>query len=154
MALEMPSEETCLCYDRQTGQIVGVARSVLEAAERGDGEKTLERPEWEQEEVDLARAIAQDDGSRFLDAPDKFDFHEYRHMERFIGTVPDEHTAAQLWRAIKGKGAFRYFKDTVHRLGLQDEWYRYRDRAMKEFVIEWAETNHVPFVDDNARPKV
>ena len=152
MTLEMPSEETCLCYDRQTGQIVGVARSVLEALERGVGEKTLERPDWDSEEVDLARAIAQDDESRFVDAPDKFDFHEYHQMERFIGTISDEHAAAQLWRAIKGKGAFRYFKDTIHRLGLQDEWYRYRDRAMKEFVIEWAEAKHVPYVDDSPQP--
>jgi hypothetical protein len=34
-------------------------------------------------------------------------------MERFIGTVENAEAAEQLWRAIKGKGAFRYFKDTA-----------------------------------------
>lgn len=45
----------------------------------------------------------------------------YRHMEEFIGSVADADAADQLGRAIRGKGAFRYFKDTLHRLGLQDQ---------------------------------
>ena len=65
--------------------------------------------EWEKEEVEIARAVVEE-SERFVKAPGKFDFHEYRQMERFIGTVQDNTTAEQLWRAIKGKGAFRYFK--------------------------------------------
>jgi hypothetical protein len=150
-ALEMASEEICLRYDRQTGSIVTVDRSVLEAAEEGEEETLTDLPDWQKEEVELTRAIANDDGTRFLDAPDKSNFHEYRHMERFIGTVEDEQSAEELRRAIKGKGAFRYFKDSARRLGLLDQWYRYRDKAMKEFVIEWAQASQVPFEDDSAR---
>src|SRR5262245_42861563 len=69
-------------------------------------------------------------------------------MERFIGTVEDDDAVNQLWRAIKGKGAFRYFKDTAHRLGLLEQWYGYRDEAMKECIVAWAEANNVPIVDD------
>jgi hypothetical protein len=64
--------------------------------------------------------------------------------------LSDQETADQLWRAIKGKGAFRYFKDTLHRLGIQDEWYRCRDEAIKKFVIGWAEANHVLYEDNTA----
>jgi Uncharacterised protein family (UPF0158) len=71
-------------------------------------------------------------------------------MERFIGTVENAGAAEQLWRAIKGKGAFRYFKDTASRLGLLKQWYQYRDEAMREFVRDWAEAHQVPFVDDAA----
>ena len=80
--------------------------------------------------------------------PSKFDFDEYRQMERFIGTLEDSAAAEELWRAVKGKGAFRYFKDTANRLGLLKQWYRYRDEAMKEFVSDWAEANKIPIVDD------
>jgi hypothetical protein len=52
-------------------------------------------------------------------------------MEEFIGSVADADAAEQLGRATRGKGAFRHFKDTLHRLSLQDQWYRYRDEAMK-----------------------
>jgi hypothetical protein len=53
-----------------------------------------------------------------------------------------------LRQAIRGKGAFRYFKDTVHRLNLLDAWYAYRDKTMKEFVIAWAEEHQVPYAED------
>ena len=68
--------------------------------------------------------------------------------EQFIQSWPDESVAGQLWRAIKGKGAFRYFKDTLHRLGIEKRWYEYRDKAMKDFIISWAEDNGVAYVDD------
>jgi hypothetical protein len=74
-------------------------------------------------------------------------------MERFIGTVESAEEAEQLWRAIKGKGAFRYFKDTASRLGLLEDWFRYRDESMKEFVVEWAEANHVTYEDDTRKER-
>lgn len=100
--------------------------------------------------MEIARAVCDDNGERFIDAPDKFDFHEYHHVECFIETLEDREAADGFWRAIKGRGAFRYFKDTADRLGLLDRWFRYRDEAMKEFVISWAEANNVPFEDDMA----
>ena len=106
--------------------------------------------DWEKEEVEIAKAIVKDPGERFVVAPAKFDFNEYRQMERFIGMVEDSAAAEQLWRAIKGKGAFRYFKDTASRLGVSKQWYHYRDNAMKEFVRDWAEAHQIPVVDDTA----
>jgi hypothetical protein len=69
-------------------------------------------------------------------------------MERFIRDLSDQDAVEQLWRAIKGRGAFRHFKDTAARLGLLHQWYDYRDDAMKRFVIDWAEANDVPYEDD------
>ena len=105
-------------------------------------------PDWQKPELEIARAIAADSGERFVAPPDKFDFNEYCHMERFIGTVEGAGAAEQLWRAIKGKGAFRYFKDTASRLGLLERWFQYRDDAIKEYVTDWADANRVPYVDD------
>jgi hypothetical protein len=145
LEFDLPDHHTR--YDRETGRIVTVEKSVLQSAEDGDVEALASLPEWQKPEVEIARAILADTGERFIDPPKKFDFHEYREMERFIGTVEDAE-AEQLWRAIKGKGAFRYFRDTLHRLGLQDEWRHYREKAVKEFVIAWAEQNQVPYADD------
>jgi hypothetical protein len=111
-------------------------------------------PDWQKEEADIARAIVEDSGERFVDAPDKFDFHEYGQMERFIGTVEDDAAENELFRAIKGKGAFRYFKDTASRLGLLERWYQYREEALKKFVIVWAEMNKVPCQDDTGGGKM
>jgi hypothetical protein len=62
--------------------------------------------------------------------------------------VDGDEAADQLWRAIKGRGAFRYFKDALRRLGIQQSWYDYLEEAQREFVIEWAKENNVPFEDD------
>jgi hypothetical protein len=149
-ALEFDSDERVTKVDLQKGCVVTVDCSVLSAVEEENEAPLGELPDWQNDEVDIARAIAADSGERFVDAPDKFDFHEYRQIERFIGTVADAGTADQLWRAIKGKGAYRYFKDTASRLGVLQQWYEYRDEAMKEFVRDWAEAHQVPIVDDTA----
>jgi len=147
-AIEFHSDEFVTRFDRQTGRIVTVEDDILRAFKEDREDELGALPDWQKQELEIARAIEEDDGRRFIAAPDKFDFNEYRHMERFIGTVEDTDAAEQLWRAIKGKGAFRYFKDTANRLGLLRRWYQYRDNALKEFVIDWAEANDIPYEDD------
>lgn len=151
-ALEFDSPMHIMYFDRQTGRVVSVDRDVMNGVEEGDEEKLRGLPDWQKDEVEIARAVCDDNGERFIDAPDKFDFHEYHHMECFIETLEDKEAADGLWRAIKGKGAFRRFKDTADGLGLLDRWFRYRDEAKKEVVIAWAEANNVPFEDDLAGP--
>lgn len=134
---------------------MAVEQEVLDAIESGDEEELSTLADWQREEIDLARAILDDEakaGTRFIAPPDRFEFHGYHQMERFIGTIADADIADQLWRAIKGKGAFRYFRDTLDRLGLEERWYAYRDEAMKQFVLDWAEANNVTVVDEPRRP--
>ena len=147
-SLEFESLDRRSYFDRHTGRIVSVADRILSAVEEGDDEALTSRPDWQKEEVETARAIVNHSGDRFIDPPGKFEFNEYRHMERFLKALPDAEAAEQLWRAIKGQGAFRHFKDTLCRLGIEDQWFRYRAEAMKAFVIGWAEANHVPYEDD------
>jgi hypothetical protein len=148
VALEFDSDEHATFVDLENGCVVSVEQALLSALEEGDEEVSTDLPDWQKAEWEIARAIAADSGERFVPAPDKFDFHEYHQMERFIGTVGDAGAAEQLWRAIKGNGAFRYFKDTASRLGLLKEWYQYRDAALKEYVTDWAEAHSIPYVDD------
>jgi hypothetical protein len=149
-ALEFVSDEYGSWVDLQTGTVVRLAHSLISAVEEGDDDTLESLAEWEKEEVEIARSVVDAAGERFVSMPDKFDFHEYRQMERFIETVDDSAAAEQLWRAIKGQGAFRYFKDTASRLGLLKQWYQHRDEAMKEFVRDWAEAHQIPIVDGAA----
>ncbi|MGA3265459.1 MAG: UPF0158 family protein [Verrucomicrobiota bacterium] len=147
-ALEFESVDRRTYFDRHTGRILSVADSILSAVEEGEDEALRSMPDWQKEEVETARVIANHSGDRFIDPPAKFEFNEFRHMERFIGALPDAKAAEELWRAIKGHGAFHHFKDMLYRLGIQDQWFGYRDAAMKAFVIGWAEANNVPYEDD------
>ena len=116
-ALEFAFDELSVRFDRETGRTVRVDEPLLRAVEDDDEETFKEGCAWPDEEVELARAIVNDQGGRFIKAPDKFDFHEYRHLERFIGSLADARAAEELWRAIKGRGAVRDFKETAGRLG-------------------------------------
>ncbi len=147
-ALELECVEQITKVDLHEGCIVTVDSSVVSAVEAGDESSLGELPDWQKHELKIARAIVDDADGRFVAAPDKFDFHEYRQMERFIRTVADSADAGELQRALKGKGAFRHFKDTANRLGFLNEWYQYRDDAMKDFVVAWAEARHIPVLDD------
>jgi hypothetical protein len=141
--LEMVPEESAAWLDRQTGRVIIVENEVLQAVESVEGDEVPpDLEDWQEEQLPAARGICASD-KRYVALPDKFEFHEYRHMKRFIGTVADGSIADQLWQTIKGKGAYRYFKDTAHRLGLIDDWYRYRDEAMNQFMLDWAEANNV-----------
>ena len=151
-ALAFDSDFHRTWFDRQSARTVIVSEEVMSALEQGDEEALNESPDWQKEEIAIGREVMADEaGDRFIDSPNKLEFHEYRHMEKFVASLPDEAIAEQLWRAIKGKGAFRFFKDTLHRLGIEKQWYEYRDNAMKEFVIDWAEGNGIPWVDDLKR---
>ena len=151
LALESPldPDEHYARFDRQTGAIVSVERRLVDAAEAGEPLTPQELPAWQREEIEIAQAIANDESDRFIAPPSPFDFHEYSEMERFIGTVTDAAHAEQLWRALKGRGAFGRFKHAAERLGLLEAWFEYRETAMKEFVIAWAEAHEVAYIDDS-----
>ncbi len=51
----------------------------------------------------------------------------------------------ELQAAVYGRGAFRRFKDAVHRLGIADEWYRFRDAALEEIAVEFLEAHGIAY---------
>ena len=51
----------------------------------------------------------------------------------------------KLARALKGRGEFRRFKDTVNWLGIDQEWYDFQDNEYKRIAIEWCENNNIEY---------
>ena len=47
--------------------------------------------------------------------------------------------------AINGRGAFRRFKDTVNRYGIEDQWYAFRDAGYAAVARRWCEENDVEY---------
>lgn len=145
-SLVMVSPESTAWLDRDTGRVWIIEDRVMAVAE-GDSSDGEELSDWHEDELAAARVLLSESG-RGIELPTAFDFHEYRHMERFIDTLPASSAADQLWRALKGRGAFRHFKDTAHRLGVLDAWYAYRDEALRAFMLDWARAHDVP-VDES-----
>jgi hypothetical protein len=62
-------------------------------------------------------------------------------------SIKDEEIRNTLYYSIKGSGAFRRFKNDIRRFNLEDDWYKYRDVAIKEIAIEWCENNNIQFAE-------
>lgn len=127
----------------RTGEIVMVSDEELSAAEEGDDLEDY--PDWQQESIEMARRIVEDTADEFIELPTQFEIHEYSIMEKFCLSVADPEISDALYYAIKGRGAFRRFKDGIYRYGLEEDWYRYRDEALKKIAIAWCEQNNIPY---------
>lgn len=68
-------------------------------------------------------------------------------MERFCLSIEDEEISDSLYYAIKGKGAFRRFKEGIHRYGITDDWYKYREEALKQMARDWCEENDIEYIE-------
>jgi hypothetical protein len=44
-----------------------------------------------------------------------------------------------LFGAIQGRGAFRRFKDGIREHDIEKQWYEFKEKKLKELVIEWCE---------------
>ena len=115
-ALESVNDETYAYYDLVSGDIVYWS-------EYGDNEI---------EEDELEDAV---DEGRYIALPDQMEINEYHMIESFAY----DHDDSRLISAIKGRGAFRRFKDTVTEIGLVDEWYEFRDNCYKERAERWCQ---------------
>src|SRR5438093_1206865 len=131
--LEFLTEEGSSSLNTTTGEVVYVTTEELQAAEE---EQPLEDfPAWQHDAIRIAGEIRETD--HYLPLPDRFEINEYRMMERFCLSVDDDDLRDDLCDAIRGRGAFRRFKDRVHAYGMAEEWYRYRDNALRGMA--WCE---------------
>lgn len=138
-ALDSIGDETQAYLDRQTGEVIVLMDEELSAAE--DDDDPAEYPEWQRKSIEQARAVQADDSGRFVALPDRFEINEWDMMRDFAESVRDEEHSRILLQAIHGRGAFRYFKDRVHDLGLADAWYKFRDGRYRQAALDWCDAN-------------
>ena len=141
--LEFLTDEGGSYLNTTTGEVVYVTTEELRAAEE---EAPLEDfPEWQHDAIRIAGEIIETD--HYLPLPDRFEINEYHIMERFCSSVDDEDMRANLFNAIRGRGAFRYFKDKIHEYGITEEWYQYRDAALREIAVAWCEEHGISYTE-------
>jgi hypothetical protein len=80
--------------------------------------------------------------------PTQWDIHEWEIMREFAESVEPERLSRDLLQALRGKGAFRYFKDTLRRYRREQSWYDYRTRALREIAVDWCKENGIEYRED------
>ena len=121
-AIEEANEVFTSFWDTKTGKTVYLAEPLM----------------TEMTEADEALASEMENTpERFLRFPTKYEIHQYRIMEDFIDQLSPGKAQKELAYAIRGKGAFRRFKQSVRFHGLEQRWYDYLAKAYRELAIRW-----------------
>lgn len=144
--MEILMEDSRKYLNKEMGTIITVSTEELSIAEDSEEDDDFsEYPEWQQESLkDALDVIVNEDN--YIELPDKWEINEYDIMEDFCGSVKNDRVSNSLYSAIKGRGAFRRFKDEICRFGIENDWYRFREEALKKIAIEWCEDNEIMFV--------
>ena len=96
---------------------------------------------------------ALDDGEDeefYIPLPTKQEVNDYQNMVNFTETIEDDKKRDWFENAIHGKGAFRRFRATLERFGMETEWYDYLEACHRELAIEWCEQHGIVY-DTSAR---
>jgi Uncharacterised protein family (UPF0158) len=141
--MQVLGDETSTYLNRLTGEMVTVTAEERRAAEDPEDWDLL--PDWHQEVMPKVKEALESEDYVFL--PGKYQIHEWSIMEQFAHSVADDAASDELLTALHGSGAFRYFKDTVRRLGIVKDWYRFRDEAFKEIARDWLQAKGILFVE-------
>ncbi len=139
------SDEMTAYINKKTGELFTVSDEEANIIEEGNEDDDF-IPEWQKETLPKVREVLE--SNDFVALPGKFDIHEYSIMERFCLSLADGELQDELLYAIRGRGAFRCFKDVIHRKGIQNDWYRFFDEALKRIAIDFLNSEGIAWRDD------
>jgi Uncharacterised protein family (UPF0158) len=139
-ALDLQFDEFSSYLDLDTGHVVTVSEHLLgKAAEPSAEEPDL--PTWQKDEWEIAKQVVSTE--RFQELPTKFDVHEWAIMQDFSRSVQSDSIREDPLHAIHGAGAFRNFKDTLRRHGIESGWFAFRAEALRQIALNWCEQNQI-----------
>ena len=127
-AIEQASDAYTMLYDTKTNETVYLPDA------------------WVTGETDEAlAALVENEPKRFLHFPTKYDIHEYSIMGSFVDYLSPGRMKNELGAAIRGRGAFRRFKQTIRFHGIEQLWYDYQADAYRELAERWCRDNDVEY---------
>ena len=142
--MDFVGDETTAYINNKTGELFTVSDEEARFIEDGYKDDDF-IPDWQKEMLPKVREVLE--SGDFVPLPDKFEIHEYSIMERFCRSIESNDLRQELLHAIHGGGAFRRFKDTVHRRAIQNDWYGYRNNALKRIAVDFLEEEGIAFSD-------
>lgn len=139
-------EDTNYFLDMETGETLAMPGEVMRAAEEGESTEGL--PDWELQLLPQAREILE--GSpRYIEIPVRLSREAYDLMVAFVRTLKDQSLQEEVYSALKGKGAFRRFKDALReKPEVEKEWFKFKAEKDKEEVKDWLESIGIELVED------
>jgi hypothetical protein len=140
-AMELQPDDYHTFLNKQTGECV-----TFSASEYSEAEGLEEDVDPQELDEGTAQALEYlNNEEDYVSLPDEYEIDEYEMMERFCLAVELDEDRQRLLDAIDGRGAFRRFKDLIRQLGLEDDWYQFRDEVYLEVARQWCEENEISY---------
>jgi len=93
-------------------------------------------------EADLPEEEEWEDPERFLVVHPIESRDAFRIMEAFVADLPEGEPCRALARALRMRGPFRCFKDSLLEFPeLRERWFKYHHQRMLEYAQDWLEEN-------------
>ncbi|MGH9764246.1 MAG: UPF0158 family protein [Blastocatellia bacterium] len=139
--LDILMERARVYLNRETGKLYTLMPDdeLLLEDERDDEDL----PEWKRKALPRIRDVLELDD--WLALPSKFDIHEWEIMDQFARDQRKDNLRDELMGAIRGRGAFRSFKNVIYNHGLQKAWEQYRTEAIERIVIDWLDKHGIAY---------
>jgi len=130
--------------DIHTGEVIYIPTEVSLALEKGTlKEDTFDN--WLKEFVNVAILISEDKVNRYLSTPLIDEIFYIKTMKEYVNSVvKDSDLKQRLLKALNSKQPIKKFKHIL--MDEQDktqEWYKYEDNCINEFIRAWLESNGI-----------
>ena len=143
--LEMSFDDYEMYLDLETGEVISVSHEEMRLAEDSEEDDDFSSyAAWERDAIKQAIEIFMND-ERYILLPKLKESEEYDIMAEFCEGVKPAGLRDQLLGAIRGKEAFRRFKDAILRLGIEQDWYDFRSEKIRAYTIEWCKAKKIPY---------
>jgi hypothetical protein len=149
IAFETDFPEMHSYLDTETGEVVAVTDDCcgeLERLREGAGpEAPLEEllrdstlPDWRKRALAEAQRVEEHYGTSVVAVPKADVGEDIRDMEAFVATVPEPRLRDELQRALRGRGPFRRFRETMgSALDERDRWVQFKRHCFRQRMTDW-----------------
>ena len=72
--------------------------------------------------------------------------HSADNIPKISYTNENESFSKKLQESIQGKGAFKRFKETLYQYDLFNDWNKFKENALRQFVTEWCKDNNLEII--------
>lgn len=139
-AIELANDEGNYYYNKVTDNIIYIDDEARRMSEDYDEDELEELLEWQRDDVEAAIDV-EENWDDYISLPSKFEINEYDIMVQFCYSLDNDKTSNKLLNALRGKGAFKRFKDTVIKLNVENDWYIFKNDKFKKIALDWCSDN-------------
>ncbi len=115
----------------------------LEAVEAAHGDN------WMAEALEVADRVDQGLDETFVALPEADTQADYQDMAAFVDSVSIPRFQDRLDRAIRGRGAFRRFRDELRDEPAEEQrWYAFKNERLQERIRRWLVDENIELIEE------